>query len=709
VRVRSSSRRTPAPRPAAGFTLNGTTASSPSEARAWTIAAAVLIAAFFAATLVVIAGPHRIGDYFTESDFYGAYAQGARLIQHGHLLASRYTVVGPGYELALALVGLVIRDLFLAAQLLSAASAACIAGLWFTLLTRRVDARLGAAVLLFLCTNDGFFRYAFSATTDTFGIAFQSATLFALLGAPATASGTGHTGAVKTRRFAVAGLLAAFAFLTRYNAIALLPAGLLAILAGGTGAAQRGRAAVVFTLAFLGPVVPWVAYSLAHGGTLTTQLHHNIAYEVFARSKGIAWDNYQRTLQSQFPNLGAVIARDPGAVAARMVANVFEHLRDDASKLLGWPVAIAAVVGFLLAIRSGWLRALWPILASGALLFLTLVPVFYSERYSLALLPVYATLSGAAFASPLVALAIGRGRRVWLKALAAPAVVALALSAGIARQARTFEQLPVEVLEAGKALHSLRQPGDRVISRKAHIAYYGDCEPIGFPFADDLQALGRYAHDAKARWLYMSWPEVETRPAFYFLLDTAAVVPGLTVRYSSPWRPAVLYEIGPDLGAQPAWFANDTLRAWHVLRARSKVDSMNPEVFSNLGLVASYLGRLEEARDALDHATTLDPSRREDYVTLGRVQIGLGDFGGAGLAYRRAMEMEPGDADARMGYGLAAFLGGHDQEAAAAWRPMIPMTAEPRILRAMVQLFDSLGDHEAAGQARARLAERTGG
>jgi hypothetical protein len=83
----------------------------------------------------------------------------------------------------------------------------------------------------------------------------------------------------------VAGLLAAAAFLTRYNAVYLLPAGLIAILAGAAGGPARLRAAARFVGGFLVLVVPWVLYSLAHGGTLALQLHHNIAYEVFARRR----------------------------------------------------------------------------------------------------------------------------------------------------------------------------------------------------------------------------------------------------------------------------------------------------------------------------------------------------------------------------------------------------------------------------------------
>ena len=83
----------------------------------------IVVALVGAALLAMVLGPHRIGDYMTETDFYGQYAEGARLIQQGRLDPARFGVVGPGYEIALALAGFVVRALFLAAGLLSAAAA----------------------------------------------------------------------------------------------------------------------------------------------------------------------------------------------------------------------------------------------------------------------------------------------------------------------------------------------------------------------------------------------------------------------------------------------------------------------------------------------------------------------------------------------------------------------------------------------------------
>ena len=94
--ARPARRRPPTPARTAAFSLHGATEISPAERRVWTVLAGVVIAGLAAALLAMVFGPHRVGDYFTETDFYGAYAGGARMIQHGRLIPSRYGVIGPG-------------------------------------------------------------------------------------------------------------------------------------------------------------------------------------------------------------------------------------------------------------------------------------------------------------------------------------------------------------------------------------------------------------------------------------------------------------------------------------------------------------------------------------------------------------------------------------------------------------------------------------
>jgi tetratricopeptide (TPR) repeat protein len=650
------------------------------------------------ATIVLLGvalGPHRIGDYMTETDFYGQYAEGARLVQHGRLEPARYGVVGPVYEVALALVGIVVRNLFLAASLLSVAAAAGTLLLWAALLRRRADAGLALGTVLFLATNATFVRYGYSVTTDALAVALQAATLYVLLARPGA------------RAPLWAGLLAGIAFLTRYTAGVLLPAGLLMVAAGGLlpeadgTRARRGRAALRFALGFLAPVVPWVAWSYAHGTGVSFQLHHNIAYEVFARSRGIAWDTYQRTMQSQFHSLGDVIARDPGAVMGHVAGNVGRHLAADAGALLGWPVALCALLGVALAAADPRLRRLGPLVLAWALLFLALVPVFHSERYSLALAPFYAAAAAALFSAPRLALALRGGRGPWLKPLLALVPLALALGTATRAQQRVIAQLPVEVLPASGALRELARPGDRVIARKGHAAFYAGLEPVPFPFAGTLPELADYARERHARWLFFSWPEAETRPEFWYLLDTTAAVPGLTPRFVTAPHPAVLYEIGPEFGRAPDWAANDTLRALHALRGRALV---NPEEWLRYGQLAGAAGRPGAAREGYQRAAELHPGDARVELALGYACMRAGDVPAAIAAFQRALELEPGNVDARISLGHALLAVGRSREAAEAWRPVVGLTRDSGTLRQMVGLYRALGEAETEARARAALA-----
>lgn len=649
-----------------------------------------VVGVVFLVLLVIAVGPHRVGDYFTETDFYGAYADGARLIQSGHLDPSRYAVVGPVYEIALALTGFVIRDLFLAAELLSVLSMTVAAWAWLRLLARRGDARLALAGVLLLACNGTFVRYGYAATTDALAFALQSVSLLVLL------TGTGSRAAL------LAGGLTGLAFLTRYNAGVLLVAGLVAILAGGTLHPRRRAAALAFLAGFALPVVPWTVFAFARGVRFASQLHHNIAFDVFARPQKIPWDEYQRTMQPQFHSLGDVIARDPGAVAARELANVGGHLALDAKLLLGPFVAVTAAVGLVLALLDGTVRRLWPVLLAAGLQFVALVPAFHSPRYSLAVLPGYLLLAAAAFASPRFALVAGG--RVWIKAVLA--VVVLAASIGMAwKEVRfTFTQLPYQVLEVAETLRAQRRPGDQIVARKPHIAFHGDVRSVGFPFADSLGTLARWVHEHKVRWMFFSWPEYETRPQFGYLLDTTLHVPGLTVRHETRDHRAVLYEIGPEFGTLSAEMADPTNLLYHRARGGLIIDSTHVGSWRAIGRIAFQRGAYGEARTALGALILRGVADLEDVLLYGECCLQTNDPVEAGAAFDRAEQMQPGNVMARIGRGWSRLLTRRPADAAELWRPVIGQTRDPATLTRMVELYTSLGDAAAASQARARLA-----
>lgn len=663
------------------------------EARIETRLAWALAALLGVALLAVALGPHRIGDYSTETDFYGGYAEGARLIQHGRLDPSRYGVVGPVYETALALTGFVVHDLFLAAELISVLATVATLLLWFHLLRRRANARVALLAALFIAANPSFFRYGYTASTDALALAFQAATMTLLLAVPGRGAAAG------------AGLLAAVAFLTRYTAIVLLPVGLVASAFGGRlpspGASRRGET-LAFAVGFVAPVAVWLAWNLARGAGFSSSLHDNLAYEVFARARGISWDAYRRDLQPHFHTLWDVITYDPWAVARQVTANAITHLRDDARVLLGWPTAACVAMGGLLAAATGALRRGWPLAVAAGLSFIALVPVYYSERYSLILIPFYAAAAGYLFASRWPALpSAGRFR---LEPVLALVPLVLATVASFDLQRRVLAQQPTETLACAETLRSLARPGDRVIARKPHIAWLAGVESVAFPFADSLSQLAGYARGRGARWLFFAFPEAEARESFRYLLDTTGVVPGLTPRRVTGPRPSVLYEIGPDFGRPPAWFGNDTLMALHGARADLLCAPGDPRALRVAGGIELARGELSAAREHLERAADLAPSDPDVLLPLGETLLRLGDLRLAALAYARAEQVSPRNVQARIGRGWVSLLAGRPKEAAELWRPVIGLTENAATLERMRDLYRSLGDGAAAAEADAALA-----
>lgn len=661
-------------------------------------AAWALVAAFGAVLLAIVFGPHRVGDVFTETDFYGAYGAGARALQGGHLDPSRYGVVGPLHELVLALAGFVVRDLFLAAELVSVAAAVAALLLWHRIARERAGAAPALFTVAFLATNAQFLRYGYAATTDLLALAVQAGSLALLL-----------TGGGSARRVFAAGALAGLAFLTRYNTVALLPAGVLALLLGWAAApgGARARGAALFAAGWLAPVLPWMAISMASGAKFAFQLHHNIAYDVFAKSKGIAWDTYQRELQPQFPTPWSVFARDPGAVIARMAANVGDHLLLDARKLVGVPVALAALAGLALAWADATLARLRPVLLAGALLFLALVPAFHNERWSLAALPAWALLAATAFGSPKLALAIdaGGGRRVWLKALLAAVPLLLAARESVAVQKRVFDQLPVEVLEIAREVKPLLAPGDRVMARKPHFAWHAGIEPLAFPYVDSLSQLAAVAREGRARWLYFSWPEAQMRPDFSYLLDTSAAVPGLTVRAVTERWPAVLYEIGPEFGRDPDWLADDYVRAVHRARAQVLMSDVDWRARMVVAQAERERGNFEKAQELLDQAARLAPEQPDVLLALGDNLLRTERPAEAAAAFDKLEALAPGDPRTRIGRGWAATLQGRNAEAASLWRPVVAYAADAATLRRMHEVFTAAGDAAAVAEVEARMRD----
>jgi tetratricopeptide (TPR) repeat protein len=409
---------------------------------------------------------------------------------------------------------------------------------------------------------------------------------------------------------------------------------------------------------------------------------------------------YERDMEPQFPTLWSVIARDPMAVASRMLFNAFDHLRLDAQKLTGGALALAAAAGAWFAWREGVLWKLRGALTAMVVLFFTLVPAFHSERYSLAVLPMWAVFAASLFASPRLALEFAR---VPLKLVLVLLVLVPSLQQTQKFTARVINQLPVEVLDAAEQIKPFVHPGERVLARKPHFAWYAGLTPLTLPLADTLSQWGDAARRMKVRWLYFSWPEAQMRPAFEWLLDSTSAAPGLTVRGATTHWPAVVYEIGSEFGREPAWVANDTLVEVHRARARVAINDDNVEARTFLAIHEFSLGRHDEAQLYIDQLLKLGPKDVDILMLAAENRLQLQDPDGAASYYDRADAVQPGTAAVRIGRGWVAVIKGDDATAAQLWAPVISASTDPVTLQRMMLIFTRVGDAQRVNEAREAL------
>lgn len=701
-------RSTPAPGPgrhdpaARGWlALNAASSRRPAPAlrgATWALAAlTAIVLAWIAFAL------HPVGDYFTESDFYG-YVSGARLIQHGQVDFARYSVVGPLYELLLAGLWFVVRDAFRAGELISIVSATGVLLLWAGIVRRRAGEAAGLWTVLFIAANPVFLRYGYSATTDMLAVLLQSAAAYVLF------CGTGW------RSVLVTGLLVALAVLTRYSALYLVPAALACYLLwpepGLPAGRTRMRSLVWFVIGFAALVLPWLVLSLRAGHVPGANLFASFSFYTDPSAARNIQDAAPGATVGAYRSLADLLREHPGALLARLFANLPDHLARDARSLVGLPVAWVCGFGLVLGLFDGSWRRLLPVALTGALLFASLVPVFFSERYALPLVPGFMMLAGLAAGSRLLALRLGAPARpgVWLKWVVALWPLALSVQSSVSQQRWVASQLPVEVITAGRVLRDVAPPGSGVLSRKMHLAYYSGLNSVAFPRVARLAELADHCRSNGAQFMYFSWYEAELRPEFWYLLDSTAVVPGLTRIPFVAKHPALLYALGPDFGRDPEWLASDSLTGLHVARAQVQVldESEVWRAHTALGQEASERGDLTGALEHFLAVTRGNPRLAWGWVRTGDMLLGLGRNDQAREAYERARRLEPANVAARIGIGWTQLRAQRLDLAALTWAPVVAETRDAATLRAMAEVFDRTGDAAALAAARTALAALPG-
>lgn len=496
----------------------------------------ILASAYALLMLTINLSYHRVGDYNTETDFFWSYIPQAQ-----HLLKGQITIEdfhGPLYPIVLAGISLVTQDLFHAGVVISTVFAAVSLFFAFQLLRRWLRAEIAFLAVLFMGVNTAFVQYSYSAGTDMLFNALVLAGTFFFL-------------KYDERRWSslfIAAFLFALGYLTRYNGlfvVVAVPAVVLAVNLSGLSWRDRLITSAVFVAAFLAFITPWGIYCLREKGSFFYNKNYlNIAYEMFARDR-IVWDQFWSVEAQRYTSLSQVIFLNVEAFVKNILNNALTHGADDIGKLVGWPVGVCSVLGLVALFRQHSDKRENSFLLLAAGFYGVLLLVFYSERFSLYLLPAYLALAFKALTHERLARFKFSGRLTVVRVVIAGLLV-WSIVASYSYNSMNIDSGPEEILSIADVVRKSGEqvpPGSIVVTRKPHIAYYLNMQMMLFPLVRSYDELEREVRKAKASYLYFSYVEAQFRPEFKNLLDLGNAPPWLKPIAVSNFPPAVLYKI----------------------------------------------------------------------------------------------------------------------------------------------------------------------
>lgn len=483
-----------------------------------------------------------MGTYEVETDFYWLYAPDAHRISSWKF--PQDLLHGPGYPIALALVGIVTGDPFRSGKWISIASAVLIGAFCFLLFERLFDYWSALCAQSIVLVSGQFPKYAINATTDVFFLALCLGTLAVMVA----------KGIAPRRRAKMMGILTALAYMSRYNGIFLVPVCLLAITLQDLPerrAMERLKLAGYYFAFLLAPLLPWLYMNyLHHGSPLYNKAYLVVAGDLYGYTSD---QDGLRILAEKFHSLSEVLRYDP----QRLVGSYFDQLRKNlilsitsgelVSPWVGW----TAVWAFILVLFDRRPKPLVFVLVAGAVYSLLMGFIHWEARLHFFEMVVYAGLATYGAFRPLEILRQRGFLRHPACALGPMAVILVMGLTSYEYSKRAVESFlasqPTEVLAACDYLKNGNAIGAKIIARKPHLPYLCRQEWVFFPLVKSLEELHRWLQTNRVDYIAFGPMELLYRPSLDALLSPRTAPPWLKPVWASVERPYVLYK--PELGA----------------------------------------------------------------------------------------------------------------------------------------------------------------
>jgi len=493
---------------------------------------------YFFVMAIVSFSFHKIGDYGVETDFFWGYVPAAKDFLNGVITIDAFR--GPLYPIILGIFGFILSDFFNAGILIGIISGAFVIYFTFELVKRIFSPKVSFFVTLIFACNPVFVQYSYSAGTDMFFSALVTATLYFFF----------KETELSYKNLVIAAILGGLSYLTRYNGIFLFGFVIVILFINywDINWLNRFKTALVFVAVFIITFSPWGIYCLSEKGSFFyNENYKNIAYEMHGKGK-ISWDEYWFKESSKVTSLQDVVFSDTGTFFSKVINNVGNHFVKDMEMLMGWHIGVFVIFGLILLIISNPLKY-WRSRETGFYLlsiffFGLLLLIFYSERFSVFLIPFYSVLAVQPFF--LNKYKIQKFAPFKFSYVLMIGLIAFTFAKSYSFNSSRIDSGPKELLVLEEWYDKNipeSERGRKIASRKAHVAYYLDMEFSLIPMADTYEELISKLKENNVDHLYFSTMEAAMRRQFQFLLDPRQSHPGLEVVVYFGNPPAVLYKV----------------------------------------------------------------------------------------------------------------------------------------------------------------------
>jgi len=481
---------------------------------------------------------HKVGDFGIETDFFWGYVPSAKKFLSGEIPMDAFR--GPLYPMVLGIFGFVLGDFFNAGILIAVISASVVIYVSYEMLKKIFSPTISLFATILLAVNSVFVQYSYSAGTDMFFNALAALTLFFFF----------KNKEFNYKNLVLAAFLGGISYLTRYNGVFLASFVIVILFVNywNIDWVKRIKASIVFVAVFVITFSPWGFHTLSEKGSFFyNENYKNIAYEIYGKGK-ISWDDYWFKESSKITSLTEVVFKDVGLFLSTVVGNIGDNFISDMQKLLGWHLGVFVILGLILLILSNPFKK-WKERQTGYYIvnisfFVLLLLVFYSERFSLFLIPFYLVIALQVFFNEKYK--IVKVIDPTIKYILIAGLIIFSLVNTYSFNSKNINSGPTELLTL-RDWYQKNVPDDQkgkfVAARKAHAAYYLDMEFKLMPMADNYNEFIKKLREQNVDYLYFGVAEAGLRRELQFLIDPKNNHPGLEVVVYFQNPPSVLYRV----------------------------------------------------------------------------------------------------------------------------------------------------------------------